>query len=121
MINADRIVPIQTVDLLTMYSVILNAADKTVSALDATDTTGDFSIATNPSGALLASQPVTSLDFGESVTAATVYFVPAYDYIGFTINGVAETTQGVAVNPDGRTLYSATLASGDVTIAQIGL
>lgn len=121
MINADRIVPIQTVDLLTMYSVILNAADKAVTALDSTDTTGDFAIAANPSGAVLASQPVKSLDFGESVTAATVYFVPAYDYVGFTINGVAETTTGATVEADGHTLYSATLASGDVTIAKVGL
>lgn len=123
MINTERIVPIQAMDLLTMYSIILNLAEKTVTALVATDTLGDYEITENPSGAVLADQPVQSLDFGEDVTAATVYFVPAYDYTGFTINGVAVTpADGSAeVVADGRTLYSATLASGDVTIAQIGL
>ena len=121
MINTDRIVPIQTIDLLTMYSVILNAANKTVTALNAQDTNGTFAISANPSGAVLASEPVRTLNFGEGVTAATVYFVAAYEFKGFTINGVAETPTGATITPDARTLYSATLANGAVTIAQIGL
>lgn len=121
MINTERIVPIQTIDLLTMYSVILNAANKTVTALNAQDTNGTFAISANPSGAVLASEPVRTLNFGEGVTAATVYFVAAYGFKDFTVNGVAETPTGATITPDARTLYSATLADGAVTIAQIGL
>lgn len=120
MINQDRIVPIQAVDLITMYGTIMKLAGKTVSAVSATDP-GVFALTTG-SGNLLADEPVESLDFGSGVTSAVVYFVPAYNYAGFTIQGVAVTPEegSATVNPDGRTLYSATLASGEVTIAQVG-
>ena len=118
MINTDRIVPITVVDLLTMYGniMVLNGTD--VTAAQATDP-GVFEL-TSGSGNLLAAEPVQTLDFGEDVTAAVVYFVPAYDYAGFTIEGVAATPTGATVNPDGRTLYTATLADGAITIAQVG-
>ena len=49
-----------------------------------------------------------------------IYFIADDDYEGFSINGVAEATAGVDVDPDGVTLYSATLSSGDITIAKVG-
>lgn len=120
MINNDRIVPITAVDLLTMYGLVLAMALEAKPAkLDATDTDGDFVQATN-SATVICSEPVKTFDFGSSVTAGTVYFVPAYDYAGFTKNGAAVTMAGVEVDPDGRTLYSATLASGTVTVAKVG-
>lgn len=120
MINNDRIVPITAVDLITMYGLILKLAASTApSALEATDTAGDFAVTTN-SATLLANEPVKSLNFGSSVTASTVYFVAAYDYEGFSINGTAATTAGATVAADGRTLYSATLSSGTITIAKVG-
>lgn len=120
MINNDRIVPITVVDLLTMYGFVLAVGlDSAPTALDATDTDGDFSQITN-SATVICSEPVKSLNFGASVTAGTVYFVPAYDYSGFSINGTATATAGVTVEADGRTLYSATLSSGTVTIAKVG-
>lgn len=120
MINTDRIVPITAVDLITMYGLILKLAASTApTALAATDTAGDFTVSTN-SATLLANEPVKSLNFGSDVTAGTVYFVAAYDYTGFSINGTATTTAGATVEPDGRTLYSATLADGTVTIAKVG-
>lgn len=120
MINTDRIVPITAVDLITMYGLILKLAASTApTALAADDTAGDFTVSTN-SATLLASEPVKSLNFGSDVTAGTVYFVAAYDYTGFSINGTATTTAGTTVEPDGRTLYSATLSSGTVTIAKVG-
>lgn len=120
MINQDRIVPITAVDLITMYGLVLAlAADTKPTALAATDTDGDFEQDTN-SATVLCSEPVKTFGFGDGVTAGTVYFVPAYDYSGFTINGAAATTAGVTVNPDGRTLYSATLSGGTITIAQVG-
>ena len=120
MINNDRIVPITAVDLLTMYGFVLAMAlDAKPAKLDATDTAGNFEQDTN-SATVLCSEPVKSLNFGENVTAGTVYFVPEYDYSGFSINGTAATTAGATVNADGRTLYSATLSSGTITIAQVG-
>lgn len=119
MINNDRIVPVTAVDLISLYGLILKVGDVSVTALDATTTDGQFSQATN-SATVLASEPVKTFDFASGVTAGTVYFVPAYDYTGFTINGVATATTGATVNADGRTLYSATLADGAITIANVG-
>lgn len=118
MINTERIVPVQATDLITLYGTIMKLAGTSVTAVQATDP-GVFEL-TEGSGNLLAAEPVQSLDFGEDVTSATVYFVPAYDYEGFTIDGTAATPTGATVNADGRTLYTATLSSGSITIAQIG-
>lgn len=119
MINNDRIVPITAVDLITMYGLILAlAADTAPTKLDAIDTAGDFEQSTN-SATVLCSEPVKTFGFGESVTAGTVYFVPAYDFAGFTLNGVATTPTG-DVNPDGRTLYKGVLASNAITITKVG-
>ena len=124
MINTDRIVPITAVDLISMYGLILAAAAAAASgtaptALAATDTAGDFTQSTN-SATVLASEPVKSFNFASGVTAGTVYFVPAYDYTGFQINGTATTTTGDTVNADGRTLYKATLSGGAITVAKVG-
>lgn len=120
MINNDRIVPITAVDLLTMYGLVLALTLEAKPAkLDATDTDGDFAQTTN-SATVICSEPVKAFDFSSSVTAGTVYFVPAYDYAGFTKGGAAVTMAGDDVDPDGRTIYSATLASGTVTVAKVG-
>lgn len=119
MINENRIVPVTAVDLISLYGLILkqdsNNADLT--AVQAVNP-GVFEIedGTDP---LLASEPVQSCNFAEDVTAATIYFVPAYDYKGFSLNGTAVEAEG-DVDPDGRTLYKAVLATGAVTITKIG-
>lgn len=118
MINTERIVPVQATDLVTLYGTIMKLAGTSVTAVQATNP-GVFNL-TSGSGNLLAAEPIKTLDFGEDVTSAVVYFVPAYDYSGFTIAGVAATPSGATVNPDGRTLYAATLSSGSITIAQVG-
>ena len=115
MINTDRIVPITKIDLISLYGLILKTGSVNVTALNATDVDGDFSAG---AGTFLASQPLKSLDF--TGTTGTVYFVPAFDYVGFTKSGAAVTMAGVDVNADGATLYSATLSSGTVTIAKVG-
>lgn len=118
MINENRIVPVTATDLLTLYGLILkqdsNNADLT--AVQAVNP-GVFEIedGTDP---LFAAEPVQSCDFAEDVTAATLYFVPAYDYKGFSLNGTAVET--AEVDPDGRTLYKAVLATGVVTITKVG-
>lgn len=124
MINNDRIVPITAIDLISNYGLILAAAAAAASGtaptkIDATDTAGDFTQATN-SATVIASEPVKAFNFASTATAGTVYFVPAYDYTGFQLNGTATTTAGATVAADGRTLYKATLSSGTVTIAKVG-
>lgn len=120
MINTDRIVPVTAIDLISLYALILKlGTGNDFDVLTASTTDGQFEVI-EADNDMIANEPVQSLDFGESVTQADVYFVAAYDYSGFTINGAAVTTTGVTVNPDGRTLYSATLSNGIVTIAQVG-
>lgn len=118
MINTDRIVPVQKTDLLTLYGTILTIAGTSVTAAEAT-APGVFEIE-SASGTLIANEPVETLDFASGVSSATVYFVPAYNYSGFTINGTAVTTSGATVIPDGCTLYTATLSGGAITIAKVG-
>lgn len=121
MINSNRIVPVTKTDLLTLYGNMLVIAGTSVSKVDANDASGVFEI-TEGSGNMIASEPVNTCDFGEDVTAAVLYFVPGYDYAGFTIAGAAVTPESGSadVDPDGVSLYTATLASGKVTIAQVG-
>ena len=120
MINNDRIVPITKIDLISMYGLVLvMSLDSAPTKLDAADTAGDFSQTTN-SATVICSEPVKSFNFGSSVTAGTVYFVPALDYAGFTKTGATLTIAGATVEADGRTLYSATLSSGTLTFAKVG-
>lgn len=123
MINTDRIVPVQSIDLLSLYGLILlqDSDNSGLVALDATNP-GQFEVASGAGEVLIADEPVETLDFATGYTAGTVYFVPAFDYSGFTINGSAVIPEEDSdeVNPDGRTLYKAVLASGEVTITQVG-
>lgn len=117
MINNDRIVPVTVTDLLTLYGNILTIAGETVDAVQATNP-GIFEVE-DAANDLIAAEPVAAMDFAEGVSAATVYFIAAYNYSGFTIDGAAATVTG-DVNPDGRTLYKAELATGAVTVTQVG-
>lgn len=121
MINKDRTVPVTAIDLLSLYALILKAAGVTLGVLETNTVEGDFVIEENPASAVIASEPVRSLDFAGTTNAATVYFVPTYDYEGFKIAGVAVATTGDEVVPDHANLYSATLATGAITIAKVGV
>ena len=120
MINTDRIVPITAVDLISMYGLILKqaSANATLAKVSSGTVEGDFEI-TEAATPLIADEPVKTVDFASGVTAATLYFVPSYDYEGFTLAGVAVTPTG-DVEADGRTLYKAVLATGAVTITKVG-
>ena len=124
MINSDRIVPVSAVDLISLYGLILKmdtTNNSTLAKLDALDVEGDFKV-TSGSAPLLASQPAKSIDIdatASSVSACTVYFVPAYDFAGFSIDGVAVTPTGT-VNADGSTLYKAVLATSAITVSKVG-
>ena len=123
MINKDRIVPVQATDLLSLYGLILkmDSNNSTLAKLDALDVDGNFKV-TSGSAPLLCSQPAETIDIDattSSVSSATIYFVPAYDYKGFTIDGSAVTPTG-SVDADGVTLYKAVLSTGAITITKVG-
>ena len=119
MINDKRIVPVTQVDLLTLYGNIMKLAGTSVAAVEAV-TPGVFEVTGSGSiGNKLAAEPVKSCDFKTGVTAAVLYFIPAYDFEGFKVAGSAVTPTG-DMEADGRTLYTATLATGAVTIAKVG-
>ena len=119
MINENRIVPVTATDLLTLYGVMFALAGTSIDAIESEDVLGNFEIASG-SGNVLANEPLRSCEIAEGVSAIVVYFIPTYDYVGFTINGTAATVSGDDVVRDGKTLYSATLASGEITIAKVG-
>lgn len=124
MINSNRIVPVSALDLISLYGLILKqdtTNNSSLAKLDASDDKGDFDVK-SASTPLLASEPVATLDIdatASSISAATIYFVPAYDFKGFTIDGVAATSTGT-VDADGRTLYKAVLATGAITFTKCG-
>ena len=123
MINKDRIVPVQATDLLSLYGLILkmDSNNSTLAKLDALDVDGNFKV-TSGSAPLLCSQPAETIDIdatASSVSSATIYFVPAYDYKGFLIDGSAVTPTG-SVDADGVTLYKAVLSTGAITITKVG-
>lgn len=119
MINLDRIVPVTQVDLLTLYGNIMKLAGTSVTAAEAVEA-GVFELTgSGDIGNKIANEPVKSCDFKSGVTAGVLYFIPAYDFEGFKVAGSAVTPSGTMA-ADGRTLYTATLATNAVTIAKVG-
>jgi hypothetical protein len=122
MINADRIVPIQKMDLLTMIGTILSIHGTSYAVIEADTVEGAFTVTgSGAAGNKLANQPMQTLDFDTGVTGGTVYFVAAYDYAGITVAGAAATIAdgSATVEPDGVTVYKAVLASNQVTITAV--
>lgn len=122
MINDERIVPVAETDLITLYGNMLAiaaaAASGTAPEKLAATNPAEFTVSTN-SKTYIAAEPVKTLNFGSSITASTIYFVPAYDYTGFTKDSATLTVTG-EVSPDGKTLYSATLSTNALTLAKVG-
>ena len=122
MINEKRIVPVTQVDLLTLYGNIMKLAGTTVTDVQAEEP-GIFEVSGSGSiGNVIAAEPVKSCDFKTGVTAAVLYFIPAYDFEGFSIDGtiVSPADGSDEVVADGTTLYKGVLATGAVTITKIG-
>lgn len=120
MINKDRIVPVTATDLLSLLSTVLSIANVSYTVAEA-DAAGDFTLAaTLNSGTALCSEPVKHVNFASGISAITVYFIAAYDYEGFAINGTETDTAGADVEADGRTLYKAVLSSGTITVSKVG-
>lgn len=99
MINKDRIVPVEKIDLLSLYGLILSQSVEGLTKLEASNVEGDYEV--SEAGTYLANAPVKSLTIAEGVDAV-VYFVAAYDY-----SGDAE------VEKDAVTLYK--LEDGSIT------
>lgn len=124
MINKDRIVCVTKTDLISLYGLILKqdtTNNSTLAKLASKSVDGDFQI-TSGSAPLLADQPVKTCDIdatASSVSACTLYFVPALDFVGFSIDGTAVTVTG-DVDADGATLYKAVLATGAITVTKCG-
>lgn len=90
MINKDRIVPVTKTDLLYLYATMLFIANdqRQVKGVDATGV-GVFDL-NAPEGdeALFCSEPVKSMNVNiTSSKTVNIYFVPATDFEGVTING----------------------------------
>lgn len=122
MINDARLVPMTETDLLTNYGTMLAVAAAAASGtapekLASTDP-GVFAVSTN-SKTYIAAEPVKALTFGSSITACTLYFVPAYDYTGFAKTGATLTVTG-NVDPQSKSLYKATLSTNALTISVVG-
>lgn len=119
MINSDRIVPVTKTDLITLYGNIMVLAGTSVAKVDGEQ--GVMTVTgTGDVGNKLASEPVKSVNFASGVTAGVVYFIPGYDYVGFSIDGTAVVTAGAEVDVESVNLYTATLSSSTVTIAKVG-
>lgn len=125
MINNDRIVPIQKIDRLSLLGETLTIASVSYGILQPTDVLGDFEVTgSGDAGTKLANQPVKSLDIKTGVTAATVYFVPGFDFEGLKVAGAAPTFNSSYLDnddvvPDGISLYKAVLSSGTVTLTLV--
>lgn len=125
MINNDRIVPVQKIDLLSLFGTVMGLASVSYSVLASSDIEGTFQVTgSGAAGTFLANQPVQTLDFATGVTGGTVYFVAGYDFSGITVAGAAATIDdsGLAldeIKADGVTLYKAVLASGEVTLSAL--
>lgn len=126
MINDDRIVPVQKIDLLSLYYTIINAnreSDEPFNVLRPNTVKGNFAI--DEDGTYFANQPVKSIDIANGDLSWYVYFVPAYDYVGFTVGGQAAiiSNEGseisAVVQPDGVSLYLATMGDYGVYIRRL--
>ena len=120
MINQNRIVPVMATDLLTLYGNILSIANISVTAIQAQGI-GEMELSEG-TGNFICAEPLKSFKFGASVTSATIYFIPSYDYEGFSKTSAALTIadNGVIVDNDGSTLYKAVLSTNTLTITKVG-
>lgn len=125
MINNDRIVPVQKIDLLSLIGIVLALGGTSYAVLKPTDITGAFEVeASGAAGNVLCNQPVVTLDFKSGTTAGTIYFIADYHFETITVAGSAATidSEGLSLDDiqhDGVTLYKAVLSSGTVTLSAV--
>lgn len=124
MVNENRIVPVTKMDLISLFGSVaalmldLSGAEPVI--LDPVEM-GVFEVESN--GIYLLSEPAKSIDFAATATAATVVFVPGYDYEGITLAGAAVEPGEGSILPEAEpnAFYGAALQSGSIVIAPIQL
>ena len=125
MINNDRIVPIQKIDFLSMIGIHFALSGWNYTVVRSADVEGNYTVEVNEELVYLCDQPVKMINLkpGEGIADSMFYFVPAYDFSGFYVNGEAATiADGSAeIKPDGVTLYEAEYddSTGEIQITQI--
>ena len=109
----DRIVPVHRSDLISLYYAMFAIGASAPTKITATEP-GVFAI----TAAGLCVEPVKNAKI--TATSGVIYFVPAFDFEGFTNgNDAAITIAGAEIEADGRSLYSLTISSGTYTAAKI--
>lgn len=107
MINKDRIVPIQAIDLLTLIYTE-QAINDSKFALATTNKVGCFDIQADPdnAAAYLCAEPVKEMNISSSLTTP-INFIPDYDFKGITVDGNPATagTGSDDIIADGVSLY----------------
>ena len=120
MVNKDRIVPVMAIDRISLIGEVMTLAGTSYTVIGADNIEGDFSVTGSGSvGNKLCNQLAKSIDFKTGVTAGVAYFIPGFNFAGFKIAGVAATPTSGTVVADGSTLHTATLGSGNITVAQV--
>lgn len=114
----DRIVPVHRSDLISLYYAMFAIGASAPTKINAS-APGIFAV----SAAGLCTEPVKTAKV--TATSGAFYFVPAFDFEGFTDGDDAPITlAGAKVEADGRSLYSCTI-TGDgtytYTIAKVTL
>ena len=122
MINENRIVPVTKIDLLTLYGLILKQYNSSLVVKEATDA-GVFDVDVHM--AVLLNEPVKTCNIVSESAGEFIYFIPALDFEGFTVDGqhVDPQESGAYVKPvaDGVTLYEARYSGGHLQIMKVGL
>lgn len=98
-------------NLLNIYFTMLTLALTGGCGKLTPDAKGDVSETSAPSGNTFCVEPVRSITVAASITK-DIYFVPAYDFSGITINSSAVDVSDVVA--DGESLYKLA-AAGTVT------
>lgn len=116
MVNNNRIVPVQKIDLLSLYATVYNMTHETpINILESETVDGQFDV--TEAGTYIANQPVKTMSL-PAEGGALVFFVTDYDFDGFYVND-AKVEVSAGIKNDATTLYVAQSANGAVTITAV--
>lgn len=114
MINNDRIVPVQKIDLLSLYATIIAIADEEQPLIiESEDVAGTFGAdSDNNSMSSICNQPVKTLDIMDEMTGGSIYFVAAHDFewVKYNDEVVVEPSNVIT---DAATLYKIVITGGE--------
>lgn len=118
MINNDRIVPITSMDFLSMVGTVINlmAAGNPVAIPSGEN--GVFTLSEDK--ASLLNEPAKLINVTvEGGMQSPVYFVADYDWKGFTVGGESIEATGDAIVADGISFYAAFVTSNGITVHKL--